>query len=407
MSRQRLSIKSLEGLSDRECAEAVAQSFAAVSQEYSPLDRTKLPAFLPAGRPMQVNIFQVIDRIKKIGKTKSTLPIDIPDKLRTKCALDLAEPMTDIINSCLLDGSFPRAWRREWVTPVPKLKPGEELKTCDDVRKVASTSDYSKVFETFLRDWITEDIGEKIDINQFAGKKGVGTEHLLVAMMDRVLGQLDQRGMRAIIKASVDWAAAFSRTDPTITITKFIKMGVRPSLINILIEFLEERQMTGKFNSEESTLYSLIGGGPQGCWTGQACFITASDDNAEFVSQEDRYKFSDDLNILEVVMLGNILTEYDFSSHVAADIGLGVRFIPAQELETQENLLRIADWTDLNHMKLKESKTDYIIFTRAREEFATRLILNGKFIERQSVNKCLGVWLQTDGKWEKKHKRTL
>ena len=88
------------------------------------------------------------------------------------------------------------------------------------MRKVASTSDYSKVFETFLRDWITEDIGKKIDINQFAGKKGVGTEHLLVAMLDRVLGQLDQRGMRAVIKAAVDWASAFSRTDPTITISK-------------------------------------------------------------------------------------------------------------------------------------------------------------------------------------------
>ena len=107
--------------------------------------------------------------------------------------------MTEIIITCLVDGSFPRAWRREWVTPVPKLKPGEELKTCDDVRKVASTSDYSKVFETFWRDWITEDIGEKIDINQFAGKKGVGTEHMLVAMMDRILGQLDQVGMRAVI----------------------------------------------------------------------------------------------------------------------------------------------------------------------------------------------------------------
>ena len=60
--------------------------------------------------------------------------------------------------------------------------------------KVASTSNYSKVFETFLRDWITEDIGRKIDLNQFASKKGVGTEHLLEAMMDRVLGQLDKAG---------------------------------------------------------------------------------------------------------------------------------------------------------------------------------------------------------------------
>ena len=189
-----------------------------------------------------------MDRIQRIGKTKSTLPIDIPDRLRTECALDLAKPLTDIINSCLLAGSFLRAWRREWVPPVPKIKPGEELRNCDDVRKVASKSDYLKVFETFLRGWITKDIGEKIDINQFAGKKGVKMEHLLVAMIDRILGQLDKVGMRANFKASVDWASAFSRTDRTITITKFIKMGIRPSLINILLEFMEKRQMTVKFN---------------------------------------------------------------------------------------------------------------------------------------------------------------
>ena len=156
-----LKIESLEGLSDRQCAEAVAQSSAAVSQQYSKLDRSKLPAFLPAGRPEEVNEFQVMEKIKRIGKTKSTLPIDLPDRLRSECALDLAQPMTSIINTCLRDGKFPSVWRREWVTQVPKLRPGEILKTCKDVRKIASTSDYSKIFEVFLRDWITEDIGQK------------------------------------------------------------------------------------------------------------------------------------------------------------------------------------------------------------------------------------------------------
>ena len=131
---------------------------------------------------------QVFRRIKMLGKTKSTLPIDIPDKLRIECALDLAEPLTDIINTCLKDGRFPIAWRREWVTPVPKK---QDVETCKDLRKVASTSDSSKIFETFLRDWITEDIGDKIDINQFAGKKGTGTEHMIVLMVDRILWLLD------------------------------------------------------------------------------------------------------------------------------------------------------------------------------------------------------------------------
>ena len=46
---------------------------------------------------------------------------------------------------------------------------------------------------------------------------------MLVAMIDRVL---DQVGMRAVVKATVDWASAFSRTAPTLTISKVFKMGV-------------------------------------------------------------------------------------------------------------------------------------------------------------------------------------
>ena len=78
--------------------------------------------------------------------------------------------MADIFNSGLKDGKFPVMWRREWCTPVPKPKDGD-LKTCDDVRKVASTIDYSKIFEMCIQEWVTEDIGHKIDVNQFAEKK--------------------------------------------------------------------------------------------------------------------------------------------------------------------------------------------------------------------------------------------
>ena len=340
-------------------------------------------------------------RIEKIGKTKSTLPVDLPDCLRKECSLDLAEPMCDIINTCLRTGSFPRPWRREWVTPVPKPKAGEGLKTMNDVRKVASTSDYSKVFESFLRDWVTEDIGNKLDLNQFAGKKGTGTEHLIVALVDRVLSLLDKPGMRAVVAAAVDWASAFSRTDPTKTITKFVNMGLRSSLVNILIEFIEERQMSVKYNGEESKLHTLIGGGPQGSWSGQACYLTASDDCAETVPLDDRYRYCDDLTILELVMLGDILTEYNFLEHVASDIPLDFRFLPPSRLDTQSNLDAISSWTDSNLMLLNEAKTVYTFFTRSREQFCTRLTVNSKIIEKKEAIKLLGVWLQPDCGWEK------
>ena len=104
---------------------------------------------------------------------------------------------------------------------------------------------------------------------------------------------------------------------------------------------------------------------------------------------------------VEVVMLGHILTEYDFLSHVASDVGVGQKFLPPNELLIQSNLSQIAIWTENNLMKLKESKTDYMVFTRSRDTFSTRLTLNGTLIDRKYENKCLGVWLQSDGQWEK------
>ena len=35
-----------------------------------------------------------------------------------------------------------------------------------------------------------------------------------------------------------------------------------------------------------------------------------------------RYKFCDDLSVLELLIIGNLLTEYDFQNHEASDIAI-------------------------------------------------------------------------------------
>ena len=112
------------------------------------------------------------------------------------------------------------------------------------------------------------------------------------------------------------------------------------------------------------------------------------------------------MSILEQVILADVLMEYNFWEHVASDIGVDQRYLPPQGLETQLNLDKIVMWTDDNLMLLKESKTNYIIFTRSNQDFATRLTLNNKLIERQKYVKLLGVWLQEDGGWGKQVKET-
>ena len=99
-------------------------------------------------------------------------------------------------------------------------------------------------------------------------------------------------------------------------------------------------------------------------------------------------------------MIGSLLTSYDFLNHVASDVGIDQLFLDPQHTSTQSNLDQIATWTNNNLMRLNESKTSYIIFTRACQQFATRLTLNGSLLERKNTIKILGMWLQQDGGWE-------
>ena len=120
---------------------------------------------------------------------------------------------------------------------MPKGKPGQALKVLKDVRKIASPSDYSNIFEHFLLELILEDISHKLNRRQYGGKKGIGTEHLMVEMIDRIKQILDRPEQIAVVLNSYDWSGAFDRLDPTTVTLKCIKLGIRSSVVKVLIDY--------------------------------------------------------------------------------------------------------------------------------------------------------------------------
>ena len=275
-------------------------------------------------------------------------------------------------------------------------------KDVTELRKISGTSDYSKLFEGFIKDWIMEDIYNNLDIGQFGGLSGTGTEHMLVCLVDKILKLLDENtDMSAVIMACLDWAAAFDRQDPTIAIQKFLKLGVRPSLIPLLCSYLSDRTMRVKFNGEVSALFALIGGGPQGMLIGQTEYLVQSNDNADWVEPDERFKYIDDLSILQLLCLSGLLVDYDFKSHVATDVGTKQKFLPIENYEMQNSLNKISRWTDENLKKLNANKCDYMIFSRSEQDFSTRLTINGTKLDRAEVSKILGVWISDDLSWSR------
>ena len=125
-----------------------------------------------------------------------------------------------------------------------------------------------------------------------------------------------------------------------------MKNGVRPSLIPVLVSYFQGRRMKVKWHGRLSTARDLNGGGPQGSTFGIWEYLAQSNDNCDWISEEDRFKFVDDLSFIEIINLLNLgLASYNFHSHIPSDIPTHNQLIPGENLKTQEILNKISEWT--------------------------------------------------------------
>ena len=101
-----------------------------------------------------------------------------------------------------------------------------------------------------------------------------------------------------VIFNSYDWSAAFDKLDPTMVAVKCIKIGIRRSLVKVLIDFMTGRKMEVKMNQKTSAPNYLIGGAPQESLIGQLLYIIGSDDVAIEIQDKDKFKYIDYFAIL-------------------------------------------------------------------------------------------------------------
>ena len=400
---EKVLVEQLMGLPSSVQAELIADQFAAISNEYDPLkaDEIDIPDSITSKPCPLFEPYQVYQKIVKMKKKSSTVQGDIPWRIILEYAVEFSSPLSNIFNSATLDGVWPDIWKVEYVTPAPKVFPPNSM---DDLRKISGTKNLSKILEALLSDYMIEDMKPSMDPSQFGNTKGLSIQHYLVKMVDKILTILDSNRedeKSAVLAMMVDWSKAFDRQDPKLGIQSFMKNGVRPSMIPVLISFFQNRKMIVKWHGAVSTQRDLPGGGPQGSTFGLLEYKSNSNDNAEHIPEDMRFKFVDDLSALEklnLIVLG--LSSYNFRNHVASDIGINDKFLPPQNIKSQENLDQIAEWTTRNKMKLNKKKTEVMIFNFTNDyQFKTRLYIEDSLLEIVSQTKLLGTIISSDLKW--------
>ena len=119
------------------------------------------------------------------------------------------------------------------------------------------------------------------------------------------------------------------------------------------------------------TPLDLVWGGPQGSLKGQLLYIIASDDVAEEIPEEDKFKYIDDLSAVEAQFIDGKLMNYDILQHVPSDVAVGQQFLPQITFKTQSYNNAIFDWSQKNKMILNQDKSNYMLISRSSDKFST------------------------------------
>ena len=315
-----------ENLSDQECAERIAEHFASISSEYSPLDLEKLPDRVKArlrtkSKPPIITEYECYQKMKAAKKPMSGVPGDLPSPILKEFTAELANPVSSLLNNIVQSASWPDHYKVEYVTPIGKIPQPESE---DDIRPISLTNFFSKVMEHFVVMWLLSFIGDKIDFRQYGGTKGNSVSHYLIEFINFILYCQDDKEPTAVLACLVDFAKAFNRQDHSILVTKLCDMGVPSWLLLLVISFLENRSMRVRYKGKTSGPKMLPGGGPQGTLLGLLLFLILIND-AGFPDQrndlgevltckksirslnEIHLKYVDDLTIAEAIKMKEML----------------------------------------------------------------------------------------------------
>ena len=351
-------------------------------------------------------------RIVKAKKPTGQVPGDLPKKLVKHCVDVLAPPVTMIFNKITQSAIFPPQWKIEHQIALPKVFPPE----CeDDLRNIAKTPFFSKVYESFVGGWLLPIIKPFLDPGQ-CGLKGLSITHYLIKLLHFVHATLDLKNPHAVLAACIDLSKAFNRVDHTLVIQDLYDMHTPAWLLRILISYLSNRSMFITYNGAQSTQKMLPGGGPQGAYLGGIIFIIKY--NGAFLrppiprgvsgpvlkAKSKKVKFVDDGTVAVSIDLKASL----ISDPVKRERPLNFHERTGQILPPENNLLQyfINDaekFVAENKMVINSKKTKVIYFTKSRKwDFPPEVNLSdGSQLECIKDTKLLGVIFSDDLKWNK------
>ena len=294
----------------------------------------------------------------------------MPARIINEFAYELSIPVTDIINCSFSQGVVPVQWKQANIVPIPK----QFLPTLDKLRPISLTPLLAKVAEGFVCKWVMKAIQPKVDKRQFGNQKGLSTTHCLVDVYNHlVTGASISNNIGSLVLT--DFTKAFDSVNHVIAIENLLSLGVSPSIVHWIANFLCDRQQRVTYQQAFSDWQTLTNGVPQGTKLGPVIFLTSINSSADPVYTKC-WKYVDDLTLSE-----------NRNINTASKI--------------QDDLNNLSDWAVNNKLSLNPSKCQVMQIYLGKKEppVAEFSVLDVQLQQVQSA-KLLGVIFQHNLKWD-------
>ncbi len=272
----------------------------------------------------------------------TTCPLDpIPSHLLQAISPALLPALTHIINTSLLTGIFPTAFKQARVTPLLK-KPTLNTSLLENYRPVSLLPFVAKTLERVVFNQVSLFLSQnnKLDAKQSGFRSGHSTETALLSVTEALrIAKADSKSSVLIL---LDLSAAFDTVNHQILLSTLSSLDITGIPLHWFESYLTGRSFRVAWGGEVSKAHKLVTGVPQGLVLGPLLFSTYT------------------------TSLAPIIQAHGFSYHFYADdTQLSLLFRPDDPTVAARIsgcLADISAWMKEHHLQLNLAKTELLVF---------------------------------------------
>ena len=295
---------------------------------------------------------EVLTCISHLNGNKSSGPSSIPYKILNLLQLDIAKPLSQLINLSFSIGKFPAMLKVAKVIPV--FKKDSQLECCN-YRPISLLSNIDKIIEKLMYSRVIKflDNCNSIYPLQFGFRKNHSTNDALINITENIRSSLDKGYFACGI--FVDLQKAFDTVDHNILLRKLEHYGIRGVCNSWFKSYLSNRSQFVSVSGFDSSPLPIIHGVPQGSVLGPLLFLIYINDLHSAIKSCLVHHFADDTNLL-----------------------LFDKSLKSLQKKINIDLKLLCHWLNANKISLNSKKTEYLLFRNKKKvlNFNLKLKLN-------------------------------